>query len=250
MKELRQRLIDMTFSKEPEKKDKIVELAKKYNILKNDDEIDKLLILFTTVEVSKYDRLDIKKLCELILFLIQENKQIILKSGIGKGKYTIEAKQISKIKSLLCNELFMMLLSNPYQYRDYLKWSTPFHSYRIKFNEGESFVTYIDENDKETYPVGILDTELKRLMRREETLLSANGKYYVGTLLSCWKKNLLNAGLFNKALTSIGNKEAAFLYDLLGLYKIPIPEYEVRKSAQEKRDYVKVQLQKVYDNFG
>ena len=68
MKKLRQRLIDMSFSQEPEKKDIIIKLAKKYNILKYDNDTDKLLLQFTTETVSKYERTDIKKLCELILY--------------------------------------------------------------------------------------------------------------------------------------------------------------------------------------
>ena len=95
MKKLRQRLIDMSFSQEPEKKDIIIKLAKKYNILKYDNDTDKLLLQFTTETVSKYERTDIKKLCELILYLIHENKQITLKSITSKKKHIIDTEQIS-----------------------------------------------------------------------------------------------------------------------------------------------------------
>ena len=92
---MRQRLIDMSFSQEPEKKDIIIKLAKKYNILKYDNDTDKLLLQFTTETVSKYERTDIKKLCELILYLIHENKQITLKSITSKKKHIIDTEQIS-----------------------------------------------------------------------------------------------------------------------------------------------------------
>lgn len=250
MKKLRQRLIDMAFSQEPEKKDIIIKLAKKYNILKCDDDTDGLLLQFTTEKVSKYERMDIKKLCELILYLIHENNQITLKSSTSKEKHIIDTEQISMIKSLLCNKLFMILLSDPYQYRDYMEWTAPFYGFCIKFNKGKKFVTYIDEDNNEIYPIGILDIKLKQLMRREETLLNENGKYYIGTLLFCWRKNLLNAAFFSKEVKTIRNEEAAFLYDLLGLYNIPIPEYEVRESAQDKKEYIRGELNKVHAFLG
>lgn len=250
MKKLRQRLIDMAFSQEPEKKDIIIKLAKKYNILKCDDDTDGLLLQFTTEKVSKYERMDIKKLCELILYLIHENNQITLKSTTSKEKHIIDTEQISMIKSLLCNKLFMILLSDPYQYRDYMEWTAPFYDFCIKFNKGKKFVTYIDEDNNEIYPIGILDIKLKQLMRREETLLNENGKYYIGTLLSCWRKNLLNAAFFSKEVKTIRNEEAAFLYDILGLYNIPIPEYEVRESAQDKKEYIRGELNKVHAFLG
>lgn len=253
MKKLRQRLIDMAFAKEPEKKDKIVELAKKYNILKCDDDTDKLLLQFTRKEVTKYERTDIKKLCKLILYLIQENKQITFKSATSKEKHIIDTEQISMIKSLLCNKLFMILLSNPYQYRDYLEWSAPFYGFCIKFNKGKNFITYIDEDNNKIYPKGILDTKLKQLMQREEILFNENGKYYIGTLLSYWRKNLLDAGFFTKGIKTIRNEEAAFLYDLLSLYDVQIPnrdKYEERVSAQDKKEYIRVELDKVHAFLG
>lgn len=253
MKKLRQRLIDMSFSQEPEKKDIIIKLAKKYNILKYDDDTDKLLLQFTTETVSKYERTNIKKLCELILYLIHENKQITLKSITSKKKHIIDTEQISMIKSLLCNKLFMILLSNPYQYRDYMEWTAPFYGFCIKFNKGKKFVTYIDKDNNEIYPIGILDIKLKQLMQREKALLNENGKYYIGTLLSCWRKNLLNASFFSKEVKTIRNEEAAFLYDLLGLYNIPIPnknKYEERVSAQDKKEYIRGELDKVHAFLG
>lgn len=68
--------------------------------------------------------------------------------------------------------------------------------------------------------------------------------YFVGG------RTWLNAAFFSKEVKTIRNEEAAFLYDLLGLYNIPIPEYEVRESAQDKKEYIRGELNKVHAFLG
>ncbi len=108
----------------------------------------------------------------------------------------------------------------------------------------EEFHIYDEENNKLALS-GIKHEHANMIFKTMTTFEREGNRYYLSYLLLAWKNTLTHNHVFNPKLKFMGNKEAAFLYDLLPILGInDIQSIDIQNN-DEKRDAIRTEIRRI-----
>lgn len=238
----------------------IKELITKYQLTGDPKQICSIILDYHEVIPSTLDTTPLD-LFKLLYACINERTKISIKLS-DRNIDIEEQKRIQKLVPLL-EETFIREINKPHNkvyflvLIQFLKWennNTQIQPAKIipqtlkpnrTISNTEEYHVY-DENDNKLELVGIDHKRIDNIFKRMTDAEKEGNSYYISYLLDSISKILRKKQIFNPNLKFIGNKEAAFLYDLLpilGIKDLAILSEDV--SNIEKRDIIRTIIRRV-----